>query len=170
MAKTYVTADIILENGLTLAQERIAMAYVECGEAKEACSAVLGYTPTGSEIKSILETPAMIRRIGTLYNQRVALMQYSCQVDIDLMVRELEQARQIAIANQEASAAIAATMGKCKLHGLLVDKREVSLKRPEDMTIDELRHVLGIEFEQDLRAGNGLAIEQVPMPVDEEGG
>ena len=144
------------------------MAYVECGAAKEAFHAVWpSHAPVA--LSKLIEQSAIIRRVSYLYNQRVALMQHSCQVDVDLMVRELEQARQIAIAEREASAAIAATMGKAKLHGLLIDRKEISLKRPEDMTEAELRAVLGEEFEQDLRAGNGLAIEQSTDAESQEG-
>ena len=172
MAKTpqYVTADIILENGLTLAQERFAMAYVECGDAKEAFNAVWGLSGAPMPLARLIEHPAIIRRVSYLYNQRVALMQHSCKVDVDLLIRELEQARQIAITEREASAAIAATMGKAKLHGLLVDRKEISLKRPEDMTEAELRQVLGDEFAEDLRLGNGRAIEQLPEPELPDGG
>lgn len=135
------------------------MAYIESGDAKEAYQAIWGAEPTSKALQAIVESPACIRRVSALYNQRVAVMQHSAHVDVDLLVRELEQARQIALAEREASAAIAATLGKAKLHGLLIDKREISLKRPEDMTEAELRAVLGIEFEEDLRAGNGRAIE-----------
>jgi phage terminase small subunit len=147
----YVTADIILENGLTLAQELWCMRYVESGDAKEAYKQAYGSEPTSKQLTALIELPAAIKRVSVLYNQRVAVMQNSARVDVDLLVRELEQARQIAIQEREASAAIAATMGKAKLHGLLVDRREISLKRPEDMTEAELRQVLGLELEDDLK-------------------
>jgi phage terminase small subunit len=170
----YVTSDIVLENGLTLAEERFCMAYIDGGDAKEAYHNVYGRSASKNELSALCDAPNVIKRISNLYNQRVAVMQHACMVDVDLLVRELEQARQIALQEREASAAIAATMGKAKLHGLLIDKREISLKRPEDMTEAELRSVLGIEFEEDLRAGNGRAIEQSkeeasPEPNAEEG-
>ena len=127
------------------------MAYIDTGDAKAAWVACYGSSPSGNALKSLCESPALVRRVSQLYNQRVAVMQNSAQVDVDLLVRELEQARQIALAEREPSAAIAATLGKAKLHGLLVDKKEVSLKRPEDMTEAELRAVLGVELVEDLR-------------------
>tara|TARA_B100000959_G_scaffold258940_1_gene294184 strand:- start:638 stop:820 length:183 start_codon:yes stop_codon:yes gene_type:complete len=42
---------------------------------------------------------------------------------------KLEAARQLAFQNKNASAAVAATMGKARLHGLLVDKQEL-VQRP----------------------------------------
>ena len=146
------------------------MAYIEAGDAKEAWKAVWGRDPSQIELKPLMESPALVRRVSMLYNQRVAVMQHSAQVDVDLMVRELEQARQIALAEREASAAIAATMGKAKLHGLLVDRKEISLKRPEDMTEAELRAVLGEEFEEDLAAGRASEAIVVHDSENEDGG
>lgn len=166
----YIAPDLILENGLTLPKELFCMAYIDIGNAPEAFEHVWGRKGSAEELKDLIESPACIKRVSHLYNQRVAIMQHSCQVDVDLLVRELEQARQIAIAEREPSAAIAATMGKAKLHGLLIDKKEISLKRPEDMTEAELRAVLGDEFEEDLRAGNGLAIEQRVGDADSQEG
>lgn len=136
------------------------MAYIDTGDAKEAWESVFGYSPGATELKKLCDSQPLIRRVSMLYNQRVAVMQNSAQVDVDLLVRELEQARQIAIQEREASAAIAATMGKAKLHGLLVDRKEISLKRPEDMTEAELREVLGLELAEDMLA----------LPKPEEGG
>lgn len=99
-------------------------------------------------------------------DDRALVMQQSAEVNIDLLVRKLELARKLAMANDEPAAAISAINAMAKLHGLLVDKREMSLKRPEDMTEAELRQVLGIEFDEDLTAGNGLAIEYQPEDDD----
>ena len=167
-----VTANMVLENGLTLAQEKFSMEYIDTGDAKEAFRYAYGIAPSASQLKEVTEHQLVIKRISQLYNQRVAIMQHSCQVDVDLLVRELEQARQIALSEREASAAIAATMGKAKLHGLLIDRKEISLKRPEDMTEAELRAVLGDEFEEDLAAGRASEAVYVDseIPYSEGGG
>lgn len=49
-------------------------------------------------------------------------------VTIESLTAELEEARTIAKAEKQASAAVSATMGKAKLHGLVVDKNEVTGK------------------------------------------
>lgn len=46
-------------------------------------------------------------------------------VTIQSLTDELEQARGIAIAEKQSSAAVAATMGKAKLHGLLIEKKRL---------------------------------------------
>lgn len=45
-------------------------------------------------------------------------------VTVQSLTDELEEARAIAVAEKQSSAAVAATMGKAKLHGLLVEKRQ----------------------------------------------
>lgn len=47
-------------------------------------------------------------------------------VTIQSLTDELEQARGIAIAEKQSSAAVAATLGKAKLHGLLIEKKQHS--------------------------------------------
>jgi hypothetical protein len=55
-----------------------------------------------------------------------------CNVTIDGLTDELEAARILAYNNGQASAAVSATMGKAKLHGLLVEKREASRMSPRE--------------------------------------
>jgi phage terminase small subunit len=50
-------------------------------------------------------------------------------VTIHSLTDELEEARAIAIAEKQSSAAVTATLGKAKLHGLLIDKKR--LEGPE---------------------------------------
>lgn len=149
---------MVFSNGLTFDQDQFCIAYIDTGKAKEAYERVYGAEAAKKDLTALMGNPMVVKRVAELYNQIMAVMQQSCQVDIDMLVRELEQARQLALSEHEASAAIAATMGKAKLHGLMVDRKEISMKRPEDMTEAELRQVLGDEFEEDLKRGR--AIEQ----------
>lgn len=47
-------------------------------------------------------------------------------ITVASLTEELEQARAIAIAEKQSSAAVAASMGKAKLHGLGLEKRHVT--------------------------------------------
>ena len=51
------------------------------------------------------------------------------EVTIGSLVDELEDARQLAIRSKQASAAVAATMGKAKVTGQIVDRAEVGKPR-----------------------------------------
>ena len=65
------------------------------------------------------------------------------EISEDSLLEELEQARLAALENQQASAAVAATMGKAKLCGMLVEHKETG--KPGDfdnMGIEELRAFL----------------------------
>lgn len=97
------------------------------------------------------------------------LMQQSPDVNIDLLVRKLELARKLAMRNDEPAAAISAINAMAKLHGLLVDKREMAFKRPEDMTEAELLKALGFDTIDDMLASNdALLIEhQASVPMNE---
>ena len=62
------------------------------------------------------------------------------EVTEDSLIGELEQARIAALEAQQASAAVAATMGKAKVCGLLVERKETG--KPGDfdnMTVEELK-------------------------------
>lgn len=71
-----------------------------------------------------------------------SMMAARCLVTVEDLTRELEQARVMAMADPKgAAAAVAAIMGKAKLHGLLVDRAENTnmnyVLSDEPMTEDE---------------------------------
>lgn len=145
-----------------MAHEIFCKAYVTSGNGSVAFKYAFGVDGAQKEIKALLELPNVTERIQHLSNKRLEIMQHSADVSVDILVRELEQARQVALDNDEPSAAISATMGKAKLHGLLVDKREMTLKRPEDMTETEIVKLLGFESVTDFWANKDKLIEHNP--------
>lgn len=66
-------------------------------------------------------------------------------VDVTLgsILQELDEARELAISLGQPAAAAAASLGKAKLAGLIIDRKETGLpgefKSLEGMTVDELR-------------------------------
>ena len=61
------------------------------------------------------------------------------EITQDTLLEELEQARQSALENKQAGAAVQASMGKAKLCGMIVERKETG--KPGDfdnMTIEEL--------------------------------
>ena len=59
------------------------------------------------------------------------------EVTVASLTEELEEARSLALEKGHASAAVQATMGIAKLHGLLVERSEV--KTTSEMTLAEVR-------------------------------
>ena len=113
---------------LTPKQETFAMAYVETGNASEAYRMSYDVSPETTESSISVEasklknTPKITLRILEL--QELAQERHS--ITIDSLTDELEKARKTAQEAGQASAMVAATMGKAKLHGLLTDKQEIT--------------------------------------------
>ena len=114
---------------LTIKQERFCMVYVETGNASEAYRQA--YNAENMKEASInvnaskLLTDAKIAlRIKELKSGHIKRH----ELTIDDLVKQLEEARQVALAleNPQCSAAISATMGTAKLLGLVVDKNETT--------------------------------------------
>ena len=54
-----------------------------------------------------------------------------------MLLSELEEARQLALKHRQPSAAVQATMGKAKILGLIIDRREVGEAGAFDNMTDE---------------------------------
>ena len=113
---------------LTPKQEAFAMAYVESGNASKAYKAAYDVNENTSdntisvEASKLRNTPKITLRILEL--QELAQERHS--ITVDSLTDELEQARLTASEAGQASAMVAASMGKAKLHGLLTDKAEIT--------------------------------------------
>lgn len=69
---------------------------------------------------------------------------------VQTIAEELEEARKLAIAEKQSSAAVAASMGKAKLFGLIVEKHKhtgtigtYDLSKLDDDALDRLEAILG---------------------------
>lgn len=110
---------------LTPKQEAFVTAYLETGNASEAYRRAynaLGMTANaiGVEAHRLLESPKVALRVQA---HRDAAAERAV-VSILSLTEELEEARALALQEGQASAAVSASMGKAKLHGLLTDKVE----------------------------------------------
>ncbi len=66
-----------------------------------------------------------------------ARLRRKVEVSVERLTEELEEIRVLAMEKGQCSAAVQATMGKAKLHGLLIDRREVRVT--DDKTLPEVR-------------------------------
>ena len=113
---------------LTPKQEAFAMVYVETGNASEAYRTAYDVDNNTSnnsisvEASKLKNNPKITLRIEEL--QELAQERHS--ITVDSLTDELENARKTAQEAGQASAMVAATMGKAKLHGLLTDKAQIS--------------------------------------------
>lgn len=111
---------------LTPKQERFCLLYIELGNASEAYRQSYGdrYKAEVTHVRAseLLKNSKVLVRIDELKESH----RQRHNITVDDLIEELEQARQTALAAEspQSSAAVAATMGKAKLLGLIIDKAE----------------------------------------------
>jgi len=125
---------------LTAKQEAFAVAFVETGNASEA------YRRThdvGPDTKPESIWSAASRCLADIKVQsRVQMLQEEARdlmmISVGTLTAKLEEARLHAMKDEKgASAAVSATMGMAKLHGLLIEKAEVTGKDGKDLIPEE---------------------------------
>ncbi|HEL4296699.1 TPA: terminase small subunit [Stenotrophomonas maltophilia] len=107
-----------------------------------------GYSPkTAKQQGSRLLAEPRIQAAVRAGQQKVAK---KAEVTVDSLMKELEDARKLALKEKQVSAAVTATMGKGKLAGLLVEKHKHSgaigtydLSKLSDHELDRLEQILG---------------------------
>ncbi|OEZ02309.1 MULTISPECIES: terminase small subunit [Stenotrophomonas] len=132
---------------LTAKQQRFVQEYLKDQNGTQAAIRS-GYSEkTAKQQGSRLLTEPRIQAAVRVGQQKMAK---KAEVTVDSLMAELEQARKLALKEKQASAAVTATMGKGKLAGLLVEKRQHSgavgtynLKDLSDNDLDRLEKILG---------------------------
>ena len=114
---------------LTIKQEKFCMVYIETGNASEAYRQA--YNCENMKEATINRNAKMMiddNKISTRVKELKSGHTKRHELTIDDLVKQLEEARQVALAleNPQCSAAISATMGTAKLLGLVVDKNETT--------------------------------------------
>lgn len=111
---------------ITVKQERFCQVYMETGNASEA------YRQAYPKSQKWPEDAVRVNASKLLKNTNVSLRVRALaedalkrhEITVDTLVDELEEARQLAKSVETPSAMVAATMGKGKLLGLIVEKNE----------------------------------------------
>jgi phage terminase small subunit len=137
---------------LTIKQEKFCMVYIETGNASEAYRQ--SYNTSNMKPESITNKAYELLKNGDItarLNELKGKHAKRHEITVDTLLAELEENRQAALGAEtvQASAATAATMGKAKLLGLLIDKQEHTgangsalLKTAKDLTEEELKDEL----------------------------
>lgn len=126
---------------LTIKQEGFCRSYIETGNASEAYRR--NYNAVNMTNEVIAVKACELLKSGNVA-VRVAELQQSLvkrhEVTVDSLMLELEEARTAAMGatNPQSAAAVAATMGKAKLAGLLIDKVEAKVNNLSEVRDDEL--------------------------------
>ncbi len=143
---------------LTPKQRKFAESYVECGNASKAYR--LHYDTKNMkpatvkrEAKRLLDNhniTTTIRELQSAHRQRH-------DVTVDGLVDELEEARFFAMVFGHISAAVAATMGKAKLHGLITDNLKVN-------GLEALKQLSNEQLIERIRSTVADAVERASRP------
>lgn len=125
---------------LTPKQEAFALKYVECGNASEAYRHA--YNAENCKPETVWRKAVEVLANGKVAARVMELQAEArerSQVTIESITKELDEDRQLARDNDQAAAAVSAVMNKAKLHGLVVNKTEVTRKRAlEDLDDGEI--------------------------------
>lgn len=107
---------------------------------------IAGYRPSEPNASRLTRNDKVLTRISELQGRAAK----RAEVTVQTIAEELEEARKLAIAEKQSSAAVAASMGKAKLFGLIVEKHKHSgtigtydLSRLSDDELDRLEAILG---------------------------
>lgn len=125
---------------LTGRQEAFCQKYVECGNASEAYRVV--FASTRKDDSKYISKRADVIMKGVGVAERIAeLRAHHAQrhdVTIDTITQELIEDREFARQQGNSGAAITATLGKAKLHGLMTDKSEHKVT----LRVEDARHII----------------------------
>lgn len=132
---------------LTPRQQRFVQEYLQDHNGTQAAIRAGYSAKTAKQQGSRLLAEPHIQAAVRAGQQKVAK---KAEISVDSLMAELEQARELALKEKQASAAVTATMGKGKLAGLLVEKHKHSgaigtynLKDLSDDDLDQLERILG---------------------------
>ena len=127
---------------LTPKQEAFAAAFIETSNASEAYR-------TAYDVREDTKPESIWVNASKLLSdakvaQRVAELQQEHRerhaVTVDSLTLELEEARIVATSEKQGAAMTSATMGKAKLHGLLVEKNEI--KADLNVQVSKIEHTI----------------------------
>lgn len=113
---------------LTAKREAFAVAYVETGNASEAYRRAFNAERTQPHVVHVKASELLADgKVAVRVKELQAMAVERALISVQSLTEELEEARALALAEKQPSAAVSASMGKAKLHGLLTDKVEAKV-------------------------------------------
>lgn len=128
---------------LTPKQEAFALAYIETGNASEAYKRA--YNAEKMKGETVRVKAAELLKNGNVTVRITELQKKHAErheVTVDSLVAELEEARELAKKTEAPAAMVAATMGKAKITGKIVDKSEVAGQGGGPLIITKIERVI----------------------------
>jgi phage terminase small subunit len=146
-----INGEQIAEPKLTIKQEKFAQAYVETGNASEAYRRAYDASGMKADVIHVKASELLASgKVAVRVQDLKAAHRERHEITVDDLVAELEEAREIAARKETPAAMVAASMGKAKLLGLVVDKGELTGKNGEPLNpvreVSELESARRVAF------------------------
>lgn len=137
---------------LTPEEEIVARELAKSAKNRDALAAAFGKQEISSETAAaILGNPAVQNRARAIRDAAARRVALDYEITLESITSMLIEDREFARQHKQAAAAISATMGIAKLHGLWVAERENKRDPLDDYSADELERVLA-QIDQHLDA------------------
>ena len=124
---------------LTVKQEAFCQAYVGECQGNKSDSYRTAYNTENMNDSTVWEESCKLSKTPNVATRLIELqdgMAKRAAVTADSIAQELEEARALAMEEAIPSAAVAASMGKAKVFGLLVDRKELTGRDGDPIEID----------------------------------
>lgn len=128
-------------NGITIKQEAFARAFVETGNASEAYRRSYDVTPSAKPTTIARSAHELMRdpNVASMIRSLQAEVAKRHDITIERVTQMLMEDRDLARKIEQPSAAVSANVALARLHGLIVDKKQVTHKYdPSDLSDSDL--------------------------------
>jgi hypothetical protein len=122
---------------LSNAKHELFCQQLALGKTASEAYELAGYKPSRSNASVLRAKQNISNRIAEILQESEKTVVKQIEYTRDTLLSELEEERQLALKRGQASAAVQASMGKARILGLVVDRREVGEVGAFDHMTDE---------------------------------
>jgi hypothetical protein len=122
---------------LSNAKHELFCQQLALGKTASEAYELAGYKPSRSNASVLRAKQNISDRLDEILQESEKTVLKQMEYTRDALLSELEKARQLALKRGQASAAVQCTMGKAKILGLILDRREVGEVGAFDHMTDE---------------------------------
>jgi hypothetical protein len=135
------------------------------GETADDAYVQAGYQPNRGNAARLKANESVRARLAELQGKAAA----KTEITATTLIEELEAARLLALEARQASAAVSATMGKAKLTGHIVDRREHSGPNGGPIPVLDLSKLSDAQLDTLAEIFGPMAASEEDNPADAEG-
>ncbi|MGA7667363.1 MAG: hypothetical protein WBW13_21380 [Pseudolabrys sp.] len=122
---------------LSNAKQELYCRHLALGKSASEAYALAGYKPSRSNASVLRAKQNIADRLAEILQESEKKVLDQIEYTRDALLSELEEARKLALKRGQPSAAVQASMGKARILGLIIDRREVGDPGAFDSKTDE---------------------------------